>query len=105
MADVKDLTFCQCTFHQGYRGQDRIANALEGLSDECRADQSARIAGTERYHSAAPALRNRQRHHVTDQIDDVLQVVGAAKPLDDIGAHLCAILVGEPDRTAYSGVK
>ena len=63
------------------------------------------MAGAERHHAPAPALRHRQRKQIAHQVDDVLEVVVEADALGGVGADARAVVVGQPDRPADAGVK
>ena len=84
----------------GDLGQDRIADGVERLCDQRRADDLGGIAGAERDHSPSPALRDRQRNQKAHQIENVLGVVAEADPVDGVAAHRGAVFVAEADRPA-----
>src|SRR6266571_1824951 len=104
MPDLENLPARRAALHPRDLGQDRVAHELEGLGDQRRADQPGRIAGTERDHAPAPALRHRQGHQIAQQIRDVLHVVIEADARHRIGAHARAILRRELCRPAHPGV-
>jgi len=63
------------------------------------------VAGPERHHPAAPALRHRQRKQIAHEVDDVLEVVVKADPFSGVSTNPCAILVVKLRRAADPGVE
>ena len=105
MADLENFLARHLAIQQGHFRQDRIAHVLERLRDQRRADDPGRMAGAERHHAAAPALRDRQRQQIAHQVDDVLQVVVEADALRGIGADARPVFVGQAGRPADAGMK
>ncbi|ODM82993.1 hypothetical protein A6452_18650 [Bradyrhizobium elkanii] len=104
IADMQDLAARLAAGGARDLGQDRIAHGVERLRDQRRADDLGRIAGAERDHAAAPALRDRQRKQIAREIDDVFGVVAEADAVDGVAAHRGAVLERQSDRTAEAGV-
>jgi hypothetical protein len=75
-------------------------NGAERFRDQCRTNQPRWVAGAERNQPTAPALRHRQRKEIAHEIDDILEIVGEADPLDRVGTHTRAIGLGQTDRPA-----
>src|ERR1700730_9210856 len=104
MADLHDRAPHRRAFDLRDFRQYRIADGLEGLRDKCGADDSGRIARTQRNHAPAPALRHGQRNQIAHQIHDVPEIVVEADALDDIAADRLAVLPAQPDWPADAGV-
>ena len=85
--------------------QDRIADGVEGLRDQGRADRARGVAAAEGDQAAPQARRHRDRKEVPREVQDVLQVVLVAKPLHRILNHALAVLRGQVDRTANADSK
>ena len=61
-------------------GQDRIAQRLEQLGNECRADGARWVAAAQRQRAPPPVHRQvRQRQQVAAQIEQVAQVIAPAQ--------------------------
>src|SRR5581483_2932374 len=88
-----------------YFRQDRIADSLESLRDQCRADDTGRVPGAESDHPPAPALRHGQRKEITHQVDDVLKIVVEANALRRISANSCTVFFVKLCGPANSGVE
>ncbi len=86
--------------------QDRVADGLEGLGHQGRADGAGRIAAAEGQQAAAPAHRHRRfRQQVAHQIEDVFQVVGLPQAGNRMGDQARHILFAQADRPADAGVE
>jgi hypothetical protein len=105
VANFEDLLERLHAAHHRDLRQDRIAHGAESVGDQRRANQPRRIARAERDHAPPPALRQRHRQQIAQQVDDVLQVVGEADARDGIGAHRRAVRLAQPHRPADAGVK
>jgi hypothetical protein len=105
MANLEDLLDRLPAARQRDLGQDGIVNGTERLRNQCRTNQPRWIAGTERNQPPAPALRHRQRKEIAHEIDDILEIVGEADPLDRVGTHTRAISLGQTDWPADPGMK
>jgi hypothetical protein len=100
MTNFQDLLDRLPAAGQGDLRQDRVPHGTERLGYQGRTDQPRRIARAKCEHAAAPALRHGQRKQIAHQIDDVLEIVGKADPLDGVGAHALAVGLGQTDRSA-----
>lgn len=61
-------------------GQERVAQRLEQLGNECRADGARRVAAAQRQRAPPPVHRQvRQRQQVAAQIEQVAQVIAPAQ--------------------------
>jgi hypothetical protein len=105
MANLEDLFDRLPAARQRDLGQDGIVNGAERFRDQCRTNQPRWVAGAERNQPTAPALRHRQRKEIVHEIDDILEIVGEADPLDRVGTHTRAIGLGQTDRPADAGMK
>ncbi|KAG1249950.1 hypothetical protein G6F68_013062 [Rhizopus microsporus] len=86
--------------------QDRIANRLESLGDQRRADGAGGVAAAQAEHATAPTHRHRRRgQQISGQVDHVLQVVLMAQPSHrraDQGVNLGS---GQAHGPAHSGMQ
>jgi hypothetical protein len=86
--------------------EDGVANGLEGLSNERRANGSSGIATPERNHSATPSHRYwRRGNQVTNEIDNIPQVILVTNSICRVGDYAPYLIIRQSNRAANPTVK
>ena len=104
MPDFEDFLARRFAFHLVDLRQDRVAHGVERLRDQRRADDAGRMPRAERHQAAPPALWNRQREQVAQQIENILHVIVETDALAGIGADAHAVLGRQSRRAANTRV-
>lgn len=98
-----------CAAARGARGHADRAGSDSGPAGTTRRSGSSRWPASDRPsrrpEAAAQTMRNRQRHEIAGEVDDVLQVIGLADACPHEDRHAVTVAGGKPHRPADAGVE